>query len=144
MHPPSGCGLSLLALVASADLRGAYSFVAPSLVATKHPSSPKSRLNYKSPASPPPITLPKALRPTTETVPKIIQGGMGVRISSWNLAREVSRRGELGVVSGTAMVSYSPFHGAAVFCRCIYFYYNIFCSAFSSKGYHLRPHSAGW
>ena len=28
---------------------------------------------------------------------------MGVRISSWNLAREVSKMGELGVISGTAM-----------------------------------------
>jgi hypothetical protein len=35
--------------------------------------------------------------------PKIIQGGMGVRISSWQLAREVSKRDGLGVVSGTAM-----------------------------------------
>lgn len=36
-------------------------------------------------------------------VPKIIQGGMGVRISSWQLAREVSRKDQLGVISGTAM-----------------------------------------
>jgi len=35
--------------------------------------------------------------------PRIIQGGMGIRISSWNLAREVARQGELGVISGTAM-----------------------------------------
>jgi hypothetical protein len=39
----------------------------------------------------------------TTVIPKIIQGGMGVRISSWQLAREVSKRGCLGVVSGTAM-----------------------------------------
>jgi len=37
------------------------------------------------------------------TLPSIIQGGMGVRISSWNLAREVSQKGELGVISGTAI-----------------------------------------
>jgi nitronate monooxygenase len=36
-------------------------------------------------------------------VPKIIQGGMGVQVSSWTLAREVNRAGELGVISGTAM-----------------------------------------
>lgn len=36
-------------------------------------------------------------------LPRIIQGGMGVRISSWKLAREVSQKGELGVISGTAM-----------------------------------------
>lgn len=36
-------------------------------------------------------------------VPKIIQGGMGVRISSWKLAREVARKGQMGVISGTAM-----------------------------------------
>ncbi|MEY4348419.1 MAG: hypothetical protein RIS43_838, partial [Actinomycetota bacterium] len=32
-------------------------------------------------------------------LPVIIQGGMGVQVSSWNLAREVSRAGQLGVVS---------------------------------------------
>lgn len=37
------------------------------------------------------------------TVPRIIQGGMGIRISNWKLAREVARKGELGVISGTAM-----------------------------------------
>ena len=36
-------------------------------------------------------------------VPRIIQGGMGVRISKWELARQVAMRGELGVVSGTAI-----------------------------------------
>ena len=33
--------------------------------------------------------------------PTIIQGGMGVAVSNWRLARAVSRLGELGVVSGT-------------------------------------------
>lgn len=36
-------------------------------------------------------------------LPRIIQGGMGVGISNWRLARAVSRRGQLGVVSGTAL-----------------------------------------
>ncbi|HEX2190110.1 MAG TPA: nitronate monooxygenase [Longimicrobiaceae bacterium] len=35
--------------------------------------------------------------------PTIIQGGMGVGVSSWMLAKAVSMRGQLGVVSGTAM-----------------------------------------
>nr|NLI51196.1 nitronate monooxygenase [Propionibacterium sp.] len=35
--------------------------------------------------------------------PTIIQGGMGVGVSSWRLARAVSRTGQLGVVSGTAL-----------------------------------------
>lgn len=34
---------------------------------------------------------------------RIIQGGMGVAISDWSLARAVSRTGQLGVVSGTAL-----------------------------------------
>lgn len=35
--------------------------------------------------------------------PKIIQGGMGVAVSSWPLARAVSIQGQLGVVSGTGL-----------------------------------------
>ena len=35
--------------------------------------------------------------------PKIIQGGMGVAVSDWRLANAVSRLGQLGVVSGTAL-----------------------------------------
>lgn len=35
--------------------------------------------------------------------PRIIQGGMGVAISGWELARAVACRGELGVVSGTIL-----------------------------------------
>jgi nitronate monooxygenase len=35
--------------------------------------------------------------------PVIIQGGMGVGVSNWNLARAVSMTGQLGVVSGTAL-----------------------------------------
>jgi nitronate monooxygenase len=36
-------------------------------------------------------------------LPPIIQGGMGVGVSGWRLARAVSQRGQLGVVSGTAL-----------------------------------------
>jgi nitronate monooxygenase len=36
-------------------------------------------------------------------LPKIIQGGMGVGVSGWRLARAVSALGQLGVVSGTAL-----------------------------------------
>lgn len=35
--------------------------------------------------------------------PALIQGGMGVGVSSWALARAVSLEGQLGVVSGTAL-----------------------------------------
>lgn len=36
-------------------------------------------------------------------LPRIIQGGMGVGVSSWQLARAVAQSGQLGVVSGTAL-----------------------------------------
>jgi NAD(P)H-dependent flavin oxidoreductase YrpB (nitropropane dioxygenase family) len=38
-----------------------------------------------------------------KSFPSIIQGGMGVAVSNWKLARAVSMRGQLGVVSGTAL-----------------------------------------
>ena len=38
-----------------------------------------------------------------ESLPTIIQGGMGAGISDWRLARAVSSHGQLGVVSGTAL-----------------------------------------
>lgn len=46
--------------------------------------------------------------PTSSTadataLPPIIQGGMGVGVSGWRLARAVSQHGQLGVVSGTAL-----------------------------------------
>ena len=41
--------------------------------------------------------------PSFEARPLIIQGGMGVGVSNWLLARAVSMRGQLGVVSGTAI-----------------------------------------
>src|SRR6187401_406127 len=40
---------------------------------------------------------------TNDRRPLIIQGGMGVGISDWRLARAVSSQGQLGVVSGTAL-----------------------------------------
>jgi nitronate monooxygenase len=36
-------------------------------------------------------------------LPRIIQGGMGVGVSNWRLAQAVSKLGQLGVVSGTAL-----------------------------------------
>jgi NAD(P)H-dependent flavin oxidoreductase YrpB (nitropropane dioxygenase family) len=36
-------------------------------------------------------------------LPRVIQGGMGVGVSNWKLARAVSRLGQLGVVSGTVI-----------------------------------------
>ena len=36
-------------------------------------------------------------------LPQIIQGGVGVAISDWNLAKTVSMQGHLGVVSGTGL-----------------------------------------
>jgi nitronate monooxygenase len=38
-------------------------------------------------------------------LPRIIQGGMGIAVSDWRLARTVSMLGQLGVVSGTAIDS---------------------------------------
>ena len=36
-------------------------------------------------------------------LPVVIQGGMGVAISNWRLAKSVSEKGQLGVVSGTGV-----------------------------------------
>ncbi len=38
-------------------------------------------------------------------LPKIIQGGMGIGVSGWELAKAVSLTGQLGVVAGTALDS---------------------------------------
>ncbi|CAB4754979.1 unannotated protein [freshwater metagenome] len=38
-------------------------------------------------------------------LPDVIQGGMGIAVSTWQLAKEVSRNGGLGVVSATALDS---------------------------------------
>ncbi|MCT9091449.1 hypothetical protein N4G70_21645 [Streptomyces sp. ASQP_92] len=43
--------------------------------------------------------MPTTARPH----PLLIQGGMGVAVSGWELARAVAGRGQLGVVSGTAL-----------------------------------------
>lgn len=40
---------------------------------------------------------------TAAQLPPIIQGGMGVGVSGWRLARAVSQTGQLGVVSGTML-----------------------------------------
>ena len=40
---------------------------------------------------------------TVVALPRIIQGGMGVAVSDWKLARAVSLIGQLGVISGTAL-----------------------------------------
>lgn len=42
---------------------------------------------------------------TAVALPLVIQGGMGIGVSNWHLARAVSLRGQLGVVSGTALDS---------------------------------------
>jgi NAD(P)H-dependent flavin oxidoreductase YrpB (nitropropane dioxygenase family) len=49
------------------------------------------------------MTTNPALDPVDQRPPRIIQGGMGVAVSSWQLARAVSKTGNLGVVSGTAL-----------------------------------------
>jgi NAD(P)H-dependent flavin oxidoreductase YrpB (nitropropane dioxygenase family) len=41
----------------------------------------------------------------TYSLPVVIQGGMGIAVSSWQLAKAVSQTGQLGVVSGTAIDS---------------------------------------
>ncbi len=48
-----------------------------------------------------PVSVPTAR--AAGTLPQVIQGGMGVGVSGWQLARAVSRTGQLGVVSGTAL-----------------------------------------
>ena len=37
------------------------------------------------------------------TYPLIIQGGMGAGVSNWRLAKAVAQRGQIGVISGTAL-----------------------------------------
>ena len=38
-------------------------------------------------------------------LPVVIQGGMGIGVSNWKLASAVSRKGQLGVVAGTALAT---------------------------------------
>lgn len=47
--------------------------------------------------------LSSVVRAEATSLPVVIQGGMGVSVSDWNLANAVSRLGQLGVVSGTAL-----------------------------------------
>jgi NAD(P)H-dependent flavin oxidoreductase YrpB (nitropropane dioxygenase family) len=49
-----------------------------------------------------PSEAPMALRNAARQ-PVVIQGGMGVGVSSWQLASTVARTGQLGAVSGTAL-----------------------------------------
>jgi len=56
-----------------------------------------------TPSVPTDAPLPSRLYDMAATLPMIIQGGMGVAVSSWRLARAVSLTGQLGVVSGTAL-----------------------------------------
>ena len=42
---------------------------------------------------------------TAVALPLVIQGGMGIAVSNWRLARAVAAAGQLGVVSGTAIDS---------------------------------------
>ncbi|MER7499359.1 nitronate monooxygenase [Nonomuraea pusilla] len=47
--------------------------------------------------------LPQGPSPDEGAPPVLIQGGMGVAVSGWRLARAVAGTGQLGVVSGTAL-----------------------------------------
>ena len=42
---------------------------------------------------------------SNDVLPDVIQGGMGIAVSTWQLAKEVSKSGGLGVVSATAIDS---------------------------------------
>lgn len=59
---------------------------------------------HGAPAS---FVIPSPPTPTEMNVgtdlPRLIQGGMGVGVSNWRLARAVSMAGQLGVVSGTVI-----------------------------------------
>ena len=46
---------------------------------------------------------PRTTTGSRDGLPAVIQGGMGVAVSGWELARAVSTAGQLGVVSGTAL-----------------------------------------
>src|SRR5512147_2297377 len=49
------------------------------------------------------VPAKESVAETSCAEPPIIQGGMGVAISGWRLARAVSSLGQIGVVSGTAL-----------------------------------------
>ncbi len=46
---------------------------------------------------------PQADSAESDSLPSIIQGGMGAAVSSWRLASQVAQAGQLGVVSGTGL-----------------------------------------
>lgn len=49
------------------------------------------------------MPTPAATRWPDRPLPRLVQGGMGVGVSSWRLAAEVAAAGQLGVVAGTAL-----------------------------------------
>jgi nitronate monooxygenase len=49
------------------------------------------------------IISDRNLESRVRSLPQIIQGGMGISVSNWRLAKAVSSCGQLGVVSGTAI-----------------------------------------
>jgi len=100
------------AALAFAYAGGAMAFApAPSaLPATRAANSMRSTGASLAPQARPTVSLRKGRAAVTMAatmegrhMPKIIQGGMGVQVSSWKLARELARSGELGIISGTAM-----------------------------------------
>ena len=97
-----------LALLVSTAIDSGNSFLAcfpPACKLTRvYPYASGSSLSTRTSDALSSSTVQPILRAETEkALPKIIQGGMGVRISSWQLAQAVSKKGGLGVVSGTAM-----------------------------------------
>ena len=77
--------------------RPTLSFIAASLIALL--ATTETAHSFSVPR----MATTTAVHSPSLSVPRIIQGGMGIRISSWELARAVSRKGELGVISGTGI-----------------------------------------
>lgn len=71
------------------------------LSSTHRPDAVAAAFSLSAVATPP--AAARTNNNNNVVVPSIIQGGMGVRISSWNLARTVASCGEMGVISGTCM-----------------------------------------
>jgi NAD(P)H-dependent flavin oxidoreductase YrpB (nitropropane dioxygenase family) len=68
-----------------------------------HDPQPPPSLRGAHAARPSAVEAPTRTAVAADRLPTIIQGGMGVAISDWRLARTVAQAGELGVVSGTAL-----------------------------------------
>lgn len=49
------------------------------------------------------LVFPHYAESIIDALPLVIQGGMGIAVSNWMLARTVAQRGQLGVVSGTCI-----------------------------------------